>query len=436
MRRRLLAVPAFVGAFAFGLPGCGALLGLQDRTLVDDDAASDDAATSSTQHPSVSAVTVDVRATSVTPNDATDEGERVTTSDARTSAPEAAVPDAAVSDAATCADPCDLADGLNEPFVMTSDAYNVYWVDFGDTVGAGNGVLKSCAVGGCGGTPTVWRTGLMDPRGIAVDASNVYWGTTWGGVPGAMGAIWSCAVSPGASDCTAPTPLVAALDPNGIAIDASYVYWVDSNLNSVHRVRTNGTGGDDVLYAPPDGGLGVFLDSPSECAVDASTLYVADGSGNAYSLSKSLGGTPVLLQKSAGPVTSAVAVDGVGSAYFGQSGRILKWMSARTGSALPIVVNGSSIALTDAVSLAVDVTVQMLYWADFGSGLANDGAIGRSSLTGGGATLLQSKLETPSSVTISGNNVYWLSAGTLLSSTSTTTSYVQTNSGKLWRTHK
>lgn len=428
MARRLFVVPVFGALAAFGVSGCQQLLGLEDRTLGDAStldaaqAAGDDGMVGSDAPGAPDAFAV---------TDSQGASDTLAPPDSHADAFEAAAPDAAA-----CPDPCDMADGLNEPFMMASDAYNVYWVDFGDAVGAGNGQLKSCAVGGCAGTPTVWHSGLMDPRGIAIDASNVYWGTTWGGKAGAMGAIWSCALSLGPGSCTAPTKLATTLDPTSLAVDATYVYWIDSNRNSVQRVLANGTGTAQMLYAPPDGGLGVFLDFPSVCAVDGSHVYIVDGSANAYYLPKTPGGTPVLLQSTAGKITSTVTTDGSGYAYFSQQGLILRGNSTGSSSVIPILLDGNGIALNQAVGIAIDVTAQMLYWADWGSGVKNDGAIGRATPLGANPVLLQSSLTTPTSITVSGNYVYWLSAGTLLSSTSTTTSYVQTNTGKLWRTHK
>ena len=40
--------------------------------------------------------------------------------------------------------------------------------------GSGGQVVK-CAIGGCGGAPTVLAADASDPTGIAVDAANVYW---------------------------------------------------------------------------------------------------------------------------------------------------------------------------------------------------------------------------------------------------------------------
>jgi hypothetical protein len=423
----LAAGVAFAGVgvgLAVVSAGCAGILNLEDRSVADDAASS-----------------VPEAGRGGVANDASESGRPADAAPGSVDAPaveasaaEASAAEAGAADASSCPDPCDMADGLNEPFAMASDAYAVYWVDFGDKVGAGNGVLKSCGVDGCGGTPTVWRTGLMDPRGIAVDASNVYWGTTWGGVVGAMGAIWSCAISAGAAGCTTPTKLATALDPDGIAIDGSYVYWVDANVNAVHRVRNNGTGSDQLLYGAPDGGLGVFLDDPVSCAVDGSSLYIIDGSANVYSMPKA-GGTPKLLQTGSN-IYAGITVDGLGSAYFGEQGLIFSGDSSGPSSVLPIVLDGNGVAVNQPVSLAVDVTQRMLYWADWGSGVADDGAIGRSTLVGASPTLLQSALATPQAVTVSGSYAYWLSAGQLLSSTSTTTTYVQTNTGKLWRTHK
>jgi hypothetical protein len=412
-----IAAIATMGAL---LAGCANVLNLEDRTLDETDAAT----VAPRDHDASTGVSDAAPAA-----DAARDGSGEASSVARDAAP-----GDAAADAPSCSDPCDMADGLNQPYVMTSDAYNVYWVDFGDAIGAGNGKLKSCGVGGCGGAPTVWHSGLMDPRGIAVDATNVYWATTWGGVAGAMGAIWSCGLSAGSAGCTNPTRLASALDPDGIAIDTAYVYWVDPNVNAVHRVRTTGAGNDELLYGMPDGGLGVFLDDPVSCAVDGSTLYIIDGSANVYSMPKG-GGTPSLLSNGSG-INAGIAVDGLGATYFGEQGFIFSGDSSGASSVIPIVIDGNGVSVNQPVSLAVDVTAQMLYWADWGSGLTNDGAVGRSTLIGNSPTLLQSSLETPTSVTVSGDYAYWLSAGTLLSSTSTTTSYVQTNTGKLWRTHK
>jgi hypothetical protein len=78
----------------------------------------------------------------------------------------------------------------------------------------------------------------------------------------------------------------------------------------------------------------------------------------------------------------------------------------------------------------------MLYWADYGNGMGTTGAIGRVGVDGTNPTLLQSSLATPVSVAVSGNYVFWLSAGDLVSTSSTNTSYTQSNTGRLWRTAK
>ena len=429
-RRR--AVCAALGAlWAGGSTGCAEVLGLDGLTGIEGDGGAsplDGLVANGGEggaSPSADAST----------SDAAGAGAGDAHADASTSPSDAAAIDGSLADASACAtDPCDMADGLNEPFVMASDSTRVYWVDFGDTVGAGNGELKSCGVDGCGGSPDVWQTSLMDPRGIAVDASNVYWATTWGGVAGAMGAIWSCPLAFGPAGCSSPTKLASALDPDGIALDAQYVYWVDPNTNTVHRVRTNGQGTDQVLYGSGDGGLGVFLDGPDVCAVDGSTLYIVDGSANVYWMPKA-GGTPQLLLNGSN-INGGLAVDGLGSAYFGEKGALYSGSSSGPGSVSSIVADGVGVSVTQPVSLVVDVTARMLYWADFGSGLSNNGAVGRATLGGGSPTLLHSGLVTPQSVTVSGNYAYWLSAGDLMSSTSTTTSYVQIHTGRLWRTAK
>jgi hypothetical protein len=184
--------------------------------------------------------------------------------------------------------------------------------------------------------------------------------------------------------------------------------------------------------------LGVFRDSPISCAVDNAYLDVMDASGNVYAVAKA-GGTPKLLQAGTpNPVTSpGITNDGLGSVFFGEGQEILLANSSGTGNILPIALDGvMNATLIAPVSLAVDAMAGELYWADWGTGKKNDGAIGRVGTNAASPSLLASSLATPQAITVSGNDVYWLSAGQLLSTTSTTTAYVQVNTGKLWRTHK
>jgi hypothetical protein len=72
--------------------------------------------------------------------------------------------------------PLQLAVG-NDVFNLAVDATNVYWTNAvtysGTTQGLGS-VVK-CAIGGCGGTPTVLASGQSSPTTLAVTDGNAYW---------------------------------------------------------------------------------------------------------------------------------------------------------------------------------------------------------------------------------------------------------------------
>jgi len=291
--------------------------------------------------------------------------------------------------------PCVLATGLNHPFLMTSDSKNVYWSEFGDDLGSGNGSVKGCSIDGCGSGPTVYGTALTNPRGVAVDANNVYFGTaTYGSV---NGAVWSCPIS----GCGgSPTKLTAADSPFGLAVDATYVYWADWDDSTVHRVPKGG-GNDDVLY---DGGGPVSVGE--EIVYDTSSLYFTDANGDVFKLPIG-GGAPSLMASWGYNGGWPVRVDS-NWVYYGQPGGVSAMAKTATDGG-PFIADN----LQDPLGIALDPSSGRLYWADYGSGIGNDGTIGRIGLDGGGRSIVASSQVNVEDVTVSGNYVFWLSNGTL-----------------------
>ena len=67
-------------------------------------------------------------------------------------------------------------------------------------------------------------------------------------------------------------------------------------------------------------------------------------------------------------------------------------------------VNG----VLEALDLKRDPGTGLIYWANFGTGTANDGTVGRFA-PDGGKTVMQASLATPEAVAVSGNYLFWVS---------------------------
>jgi hypothetical protein len=329
----------------------------------------------------------------------------------------ASPPDTGVTGPA-CATPCLMASGLNHPFLMTSDTSSVYWTEFGDDQGSGNGSVKACPLSGCGSGPTVYAIGLTNPRGIAVDSTHLYYATaSYGGV---VGGIWTCPLSGCANS---PTMLAMAGIPFGLAVDSSFVYWVDNDDGTVHKVSKTPGGGsvDHTLY---DAASGLLIE-PGECVVDGTFLFFTDSSADAWRLSTN-GGEPVFLGTSDFGGQFGITTD-PNYVYFGGSGVITRSLKTLADGGVPI-----SHAVATPNGLAFESTSNMLYWSNWGSGNSNDGTVGKMSTDGGGAHVLAASLVTPEAVTVSGSYVFWISNGTL----NEAGTGAEPNTGALWHMAK
>jgi hypothetical protein len=385
----------------FGVAGCAAILGIDDRKLdtVIGDASSDTTADGSGEESSPStdgrAADAAVQDGSLSLDGGVDGGmDAVGPSQDGSSgdAPTVDVNRDALADAITCPDPCVLATGLNHPFDMKSDANNVYWTEFGDGPGSGNGSVKGCPVTGCGAGPTVYAQGLVNPRGIAVDSSNIYFG--------AVGAVYACSIG----GCTGALMQLASADqPYGVSVDATYVYWVDYGSSTVHRVPKGG-GADTVLYDAGDG----LVYEPFQCTVDGQFIYFMDYDENAFRLAIT-GGSPALLgsgnNNSVYGNAFGITTD-PSSVYFGGNGIILRAEKTIVDSGAPI-----STRVPLAVGLTYDPSTSMIYWANWGSGAGSDGTVGKMAGDGGSAEVLAAGLDPPEGITLSGAYVLWISSG-------------------------
>ncbi|HEY4013927.1 MAG TPA: hypothetical protein VGM06_11360 [Polyangiaceae bacterium] len=452
---RLAALPWTV-AFAASVAACASILGIQDRTAIEEDGSVEaggdaPAADAPVLDTSIEAA-ADARASDArivdggtdalleagAPADAS--GLDASIQDARTSdvltsdapsvdapAPvEAGVVVDAASDAPVCADPCLLAQGLNHPFWMTSDANNVYWTEYGDTDGAGNGSVKSCPVAGCGpGGPVVLAIGLTNPRGIAVDAQNVYFATaTYSAL---SGAIWKCAVG----GCNgSPTQIAPAAIPWGVAVDGTSVYFADNDDNTVRKID-KGDGGQTLLYDAgtyDDAGDSIYL--AEQCIVDGPYVYVTDYSEDFARIPIVAGGPITYLGSGFNDAVYGVPfglTTNSANLYFGGNGVVFASAKANPG---PTTTAATNIAAPR--GLQYDPATGNVYWANGGSGTVNDGTVGMFSTDGGGQRVLQASLATPMSVAVGSQYVYWISYGPY---DNTAMDYLP-NTGALWRTTK
>jgi sugar lactone lactonase YvrE len=311
--------------------------------------------------------------------------------------------DTGAVDAGTCADdPCVMATGLNKPYFTASDSENVYWTENGSALGTGDGAVKSCPVSGCGAGPLVYAQGLTNPVGIATDGMNVYFAVSPSN-PSAQGSVQSCPVR----GCNgAPTVLASSSSPEGIALDATYLYWVDGVDSGVYRVKKTG-GSRETLYD----GSGALIAGGFGCAVDSTFVYVLDFQDDLTRIPLA-GGSPENIgtagNVSAGDAPLALGTTGgVASYYYAIPGQVLGATEAAPNHVTVLLPN-----LTAPSSLAFDESTSVLYWTDYGSGMAVDGRIGKVNADGTGQVILGSALDTPESITVSGAYAFWFSFGT------------------------
>jgi len=107
-----------------------------------------------------------------------------------------------------------VANENGNPYVITSDATNLYWAN------AGAGTIVQCTKTDCQDTRVVLASGRVRPSGIATDGVSVYWRD-------GPGDIYRCAVGGCGGN---PTLVASATMTNAefdqpIAVDGSHVYW-------------------------------------------------------------------------------------------------------------------------------------------------------------------------------------------------------------------
>jgi hypothetical protein len=215
------------------------------------------------------------------------------------------------------------------PIALDSTA--VYWMSGGTTPnGFNDAAVLKCAIGGCGGKPTVIAAGnsaCVPSCAIAVGASAVYWADTSGNIlscptTGCQGApaVFAAATAQGSvlaiasdatslywnimddysaagalmkcplSGCGAPVTLATdamvlssfVLRIANLAVDATSVYWIDSWFAALMKCDINGCGTNPTkLYSAPFAPSMIPMKPQLAgwVAVDATSVYWTEAQG-------------------------------------------------------------------------------------------------------------------------------------------------------------
>ena len=311
-----------------------------------------------------------------------------------------------------------LASGQN-PRSIATDGTNVYWANAGT-----NGTLMKCAVGGCGGAPTMLATTAQSlGSAIALDGTSVYWandGPPNGGAYG-MSAVMSVPLGGG----TLVTIASGRDQPYGIAVNGANVYWTDSVDGTVMKCPVGGCGGGSLavecVNAVGHTSCTFYLGdySPWAIAVDATSVYWTSPIGDNVSstvVKCALGGcsgpgplgTPVVLASGQTDYDS-VAVDST-TVYWGAQAPSGGVMSVPLGGGTP---NTLAPGYTGQNSIAADGTT--VYWAGGGNGM--NGTVMKVPIGGlpdGGAPTTLATGQAALGIAVDATSVYWANGGTIV----------------------
>jgi hypothetical protein len=121
------------------------------------------------------------------------------------------------------------------PRGITTDETNVYWADLGfpDGDASGPGSISTCGLAGCaGGAATVYAPSENGAFDLVVDPSAVYWTDTYSGL------VRKCAIGGCGDD---PVTLATDSPPlSGVAIDTTSIYWAEVASGNIIQCPLDG----------------------------------------------------------------------------------------------------------------------------------------------------------------------------------------------------
>ena len=146
---------------------------------------------------------------------------------------------------------------------LALDDQTVYWTD------DANWTIVSCAIGGCGGAPSVITHAEFAPRSLAVSGGTLYWGTALGGE------VSKCSLA----DCANTTVVVGGggAPSTSLVVLGSSLYWlVVQNQPTQQQPSALVTCPITGCNGPPTT-LTTMVGQPIGLAVDSSGAYVTGG---------------------------------------------------------------------------------------------------------------------------------------------------------------
>ena len=269
-----------------------------------------------------------------------------------------------------CAGCVEIAAGSN-PQSIALDATHVYWTEgsgdpwLGSPPVSSTDLVLQMARGGTGGIPIAVASALAGPFILKQAGSWLAWSNVDGFGSGKSSIDTLALGKTGAPYVPGP----GLFNAHGVALDATNVYWVSSDMGAIDAVVQSAplAGGAITTLGTTATGGGLL---PMGMAVNATSIYFV-----AYQPSARTGGLYEL------PITGGI----------------------------PIAIWTSPAPPSEPTDVAVDGV--NVYWVDYGSGSAPDGAVYAMSLAGGTVTTMAAALYGPLTIALDSENVYFAGNG-------------------------
>lgn len=252
--------------------------------------------------------------------------------------------------------------------------------------GGAAGTAGESGAAGSGGDPgevTTLASGLSEPRAIAIDDTSIYWAEYLGGTIMKVGKAGG-----------SPVPLASGQNPEeALTVDGEYVYWIGGG-GVVGRVAVAG-GTPEVIATAADHGF------TQQMAVNTTHIYWVFYRYSGMAADGALLRVPI----DGGAVETLATVDGRAYGVALDAANVY-WSNSELDAIMRLPLSGGSssplVTTSNVINANVQVDAANVYFNDVFTGRILKGSLG-----GGTATKL-AEGNTPMTVAIDDNNVYWV----------------------------